>query len=167
MRLFALALGGATIVSLMGHMSMAQAQKSKAAAHEARFERSLKMLEPTERLEQLCDYTAMTNIRKDSKDYRPDRAIAAARAEPRVTGHSIEAKGAVQSGGWSHARLKLTQTDAKSVVVEFLAQSPSPGKVVIMGLLPVSAQVTVKAGHGVTSVRAVADANEVTAQVLR
>jgi hypothetical protein len=34
-------------------------------------------------------------------------------------------------------------------------------------LLPVSAQVTVKGGHGVTSVRAVADANEVTAQVLR
>ena len=79
----------------------------------------------------------------------------------------IQAKGAVQSGGWSKARLKLTQSDPKSVVVEFLAQAPAPGKVVIMGLLPVSAQVTVKGGHGVTSVRAVADANEVTAQVLR
>ena len=79
----------------------------------------------------------------------------------------IQAKGAVQSGGWSKARLKLTQSDAKSVVVEFLAQAPAPGKVVITGLLPVSAQVTVRAGHGVTSVRAVADANEVTAQVLR
>lgn len=82
-------------------------------------------------------------------------------------GIRIEARGAVQSGGWSKPRLKLNQTDAKSIVVEFLAHSPPPGKMVIMGLLPVSAQVTVKTGHGVTSVRAVADANEVTAQVLR
>lgn len=102
MRLFALALGGATIVSLTGLLSTAQAQKSKAAGQEARFERSLKMLEPTERLEQLCDYTAMTNIRKDSKDFRPDRAVAGARAEPHVIGHSIEAKGAAfrSRGKW-------------------------------------------------------------------
>ena len=96
------ALGGATIVTafvltgqvLTGYVSTAEAQKSKSAGQEARFERSLKMLDPGVRLEQLCDYTAMTHIRKDSNEYRPDRAVAGARAEPRVTGHSIEAKGA-------------------------------------------------------------------------
>lgn len=104
-----------------------------------------------------------TSAAAEKRVYRLDNITAAAVPG----GIRIEAKGAVQSGGWSQARLKLTQSDAKSIVVEFLAQPPSAGKVVIMGLLPVSAQVTVKAGHGVTSVRAVADANEVTAQVLR
>ena len=33
-----------------------------APAAEGRFERSLKMLAPAERLEQLCDYTAMSRI---------------------------------------------------------------------------------------------------------
>jgi len=97
MRLFARVLGGATIFTafvLTGPVSTAAAQKAKSASQEARFERSLKMLDPDVRLEQLCDYTAMTNIRKDFNEYRPDRAAAGARAEPRVTGHSIEAKGA-------------------------------------------------------------------------
>jgi hypothetical protein len=82
-------------------------------------------------------------------------------------GIQIQAKGAVRSGGWSHPRLKITHIDAHTVIVEFLAQPPASGTVVIQGLLPVSAQVTVKAGSGVTSVRVEADANDVTAQVLR
>ena len=82
-------------------------------------------------------------------------------------GIRIEARGAVRSGGWGNARLKVLQVDAKTVVVEFLAQAPAPNTVVIQGLIPVSAQVTVKAGSGVTSVRVEADANDVTAQVLR
>src|SRR5262249_12352483 len=53
-----------------------------AVAAEGRFERSLKMLAPAERLEQLCDYTAMSRIREQNKDYRPDRAVANAMAEP-------------------------------------------------------------------------------------
>lgn len=82
-------------------------------------------------------------------------------------GIQVQARGAVNSGGWGPVRLKLLHSDAKNVVVEFLAQPPGAGAVVIQGLLPVSAQVTVKAGGGVTSVRVVADANDVTAQVLR
>jgi hypothetical protein len=81
-------------------------------------------------------------------------------------GIQVQARGAVNSGGWSHVRLKLLHSDARNVVVEFLAQPPPAGAVVIQGLLPVSAQATVKAGSGVTSVRVVADANDVTAQVL-
>jgi hypothetical protein len=82
-------------------------------------------------------------------------------------GIQIQARGAVRSGGWSHPRLRVTHMDAKSVVVEFLAKTPPADAAVIQGLIPVSAQVTVKAGHGVTSVRVEADANDVTAQVLR
>ena len=103
------------------------------------------------------------SLATEKRVYRLDNVTAVAVQG----GIRIEVKGAVQSGGWSHARLKLSHSDAKSLVVEFLAQPPAAGAVVITGLLPVSAQVTVKAGHGVSSVRAVADANEVTAQVLR
>ena len=82
-------------------------------------------------------------------------------------GIQIQARGAVKSGGWNNARLKILQVESRTVAVEFLAQAPAPGTVVIQGLIPVSAQVTVKAGPGVTSVRVEADANTVTAQVLR
>jgi hypothetical protein len=46
-----------------------------AGAADGRFERSLQMLAPAERLEQLCDYTAMTRIRTEKKEFRPDRAV--------------------------------------------------------------------------------------------
>ena len=95
--------------------------------------------------------------------YRLDSVTAVAVAG----GIQIQVRGAVRSGGWDNPRLKVLQVDGRTVVVEFLAQAPPSGTVVIQGLLPVSAQVTVKAGSGVTSVRVEADANTVTAQVLR
>jgi len=64
-----------------------------AASADGRVERSLKMLAPTERLEQLCDYTAMTRIREQNKDYRPDRAVANAMAEPVTSNDTLEVSG--------------------------------------------------------------------------
>ena len=60
------------------------------ATADERFERSLKMLDPVDRLEQLCDYTAMQAIRKDHSVYKPDRAVAG--NEPYIKGDTIEAK---------------------------------------------------------------------------
>ena len=78
----------------------------------------------------------------------------------------VEVKGAVQSGGWSRPRLKAGHGDARTLVVEFLAQPPSPGTVVIEGLLPVTARITINAAHGAVAVKALGQANEVTAQIL-
>jgi hypothetical protein len=64
-----------------------------AAAADERFERSLQMLAPAERLEQLCDYTAMTRIRTEKKEFRPDRAVANAMAEPQTKADTIEVTG--------------------------------------------------------------------------
>lgn len=61
-----------------------------ATAADDRFARSLKTLDPIDRLEQLCDYTAMQAIRKDHSPFRPDRAVAG--NEPHIKGDSIEAK---------------------------------------------------------------------------
>jgi hypothetical protein len=66
---------------------------SPAAAIDARFERSLRMLAPVDRLEQLCDYTAMQQIRRDHKPFRPDRAVAGARLDARIHHHTVVAKG--------------------------------------------------------------------------
>lgn len=81
MRVLGLAIGAATV--FMAH----------AAAADARFERSLRMLAPAERLEQLCDYTAMTRIRKDMREFRPDRAVANAMIDVQHKNDTIVAKG--------------------------------------------------------------------------
>lgn len=71
-----------------------------AAANDARFLKSLQKLGPDERLEQLCDYTALAQIRKDRSDLRPERAVASAVAEVKVKNDTIEAKaGAFRSRG--------------------------------------------------------------------
>ena len=62
----------------------------RAPAADERFAHSLKMLDPVDRLEQLCDYTAMTEIRKDHHQFRPDRAVAGNAA--RIKGDKIDAK---------------------------------------------------------------------------
>jgi len=106
---------------------------------------------------------ALRAAEKEKHVYRLDSVIATAVKG----GIQVQARGAVQSGGWSHVRLKLLKSSADTVVLEFLAQPPAANMAVIQGLLPVGARATVKAGRGVTSVRVVAEANEVTAQVLR
>ncbi len=82
-------------------------------------------------------------------------------------GIQVQVKGAVKSGGWTQVRLRQVKSSNDTVVLELVATPPAANAVVIQALLPVSAQVTVKAGSGVTSVRVEADANDITAQVLR
>jgi len=57
-----------------------------------KFEKALLKLDPSARLEQLCDYTALKQIRNDDKNFRPDRAVANAMAEPQVHQDTVEAK---------------------------------------------------------------------------
>ncbi|HEY6755671.1 MAG TPA: DUF930 domain-containing protein [Pseudolabrys sp.] len=109
MRAFGLAAVAATMIA------------ATAAAGDGRFERSLKMLAPAERLEQLCDYTAMTRIREQSKDYRPDRAVANAMAEPVVVGDIIEVPGGAfrSRKKWYALSYRCTATPDHLTVVAF------------------------------------------------
>jgi hypothetical protein len=109
MRMLGLAIGAATVMA------------AQAAAADARFEKSLQMLAPAERLEQLCDYTAMTQIRKDAKQLRPDRAVANAMAEPRVNNHTIEVKGGAfrSRRKWYELTYTCTATPDHLAVVSF------------------------------------------------
>ena len=92
-----------------------------AAGADARFARSLQMLAPPERLEQLCGYTAMTRIRQDDKSFRPDRTVANAMTEPRVLNDTIEVKGGAfrSRGKWFALTYSCTATPDRSAVLAF------------------------------------------------
>lgn len=109
MRGFGLALAAATLIA------------TAAVGADGRFERSLKMLAPTERLEQLCDYTAMMRIREQNKDYRPDRAVANAMTEPVASNDTLEvAGGAFRSKKkWYVLSYRCTATPDHLRVIDF------------------------------------------------
>lgn len=109
MRVLGLAIGvGAIVVA-------------QAAAADERFAKSLQMLAPAERLEQLCGYTAMTRIRQDDKSFRPDRTVANAMTEPRVRDDTIEVKGGAfrSRGKWFTLSYSCTATPDRMAVVAF------------------------------------------------
>lgn len=91
------------------------------AANDARFFKSLQRLAPNERLEQLCDYTAMTQIRKDARNFRPERAVAGAGADVKMKNDTIEAtSGAFRSRGkWYALTYSCAATPDRLQVVSF------------------------------------------------
>lgn len=109
MRGFGLALVAATLVA------------TAAAGADGRFERSLKMLAPAERLEQLCDYTAMMRIREQNKDYRPDRAVANAMTEPVASSDTLEVTGGAfrSRKKWYALSYRCTATPDHLTVIAF------------------------------------------------
>ena len=56
--------------------STSWAASSKAEKAEKRFEAMLQRIDPSERLEQVCEYAALTKIGRDKKTYRPDRVVS-------------------------------------------------------------------------------------------
>jgi len=94
---------------------------AQATAAGDRLDRSLQMLAPEERLEQLCDYTAMARIRKEIKDFKPDRALASATAESRIRADTIEVKGGAfrSRGKWYALSFTCTATPDHMEVVAF------------------------------------------------
>lgn len=101
--------------------AVATAFAAQAASPDEKFEKALLKLDPSARLEQLCDYTALTRIRADDKNFRPDRAVANAMAEPQVTQDTVEAKaGAFRSRKkWYTLSYSCTATPDHLKVVSF------------------------------------------------
>jgi hypothetical protein len=65
-------------------------------------EHMLKRLDPATRLEQVCDAEAMKQIASDHREYRIDRSVVSALAEPRVKGDTLAGQGAAfrSKGKW-------------------------------------------------------------------
>lgn len=94
------------------------------AANDARFEAILKRLDPSERLEQVCDYAAVKSINSDKSPYRPDRAVIESVAPAHVQGNTVRGEGGAfrSKGEWyqfsftcktSPDRLKVLSFDYK------------------------------------------------------
>lgn len=92
-----------------------------ASGPDAHFQKVLKLLEPVDRLEQLCDYTAMVTIRKDQRKFHPDRAVASAIAPPKIAADSIEAKGGAfrSRGHWYGMTYSCSATPDHMKVLSF------------------------------------------------
>ena len=92
-----------------------------ALADDGRFERSLEMLAPAERLEQLCDFTAMTRIRSERKEFRPDRAVANAMAESLIKDDTLEVTGGAfrSKKKWYALTYRCTATPDHLKIVAF------------------------------------------------
>src|SRR5690348_9004983 len=87
---------------------------------------------------------AATAVVAEKPVARIDSLIATAKGG-RIT---IQAKGAVTGGGWTHIALKPVKStalaDAHTMVVEFVGVPPPSNEAVIRGLLPVAANLTLK-----------------------
>jgi hypothetical protein len=97
----------------------------------------------------------------EKRVYRIDSLIATHKGASII----IEAKGAVQTGGWNRPRLHVIHSDRRALTLEFLATPPPPEMTVIGGLVPVAASFRLKS-HA-TSVHVLAYENEIATQVLR
>jgi hypothetical protein len=96
--------------------------------------------------------------------YRVDRVSASIEG----TTMTIDASGAVSSGGWSHPRLraKPSAPEAHILQLELLADPPPPKRNVIAALLPVRAQLRrALPSYGTFAVSVVSQTNEITAQI--
>jgi len=97
---------------------------SAQASSDARFEAALKRVDPSERLEQLCDYAAVKQIGRDKNPYRPDRAVIESLAPAHIEGDTARGNGGAfrSKGQWyqfsfvcktSPDRLKILSFDYK------------------------------------------------------
>ena len=96
----------------------------------------------------------------DKRVFRVDSVIATQKDGTIL----VQAKGAVQTGGWTRPHLHVMHGDGHTVTLEFLATAPPTGMTVIDALVPVTASLALK-GRG-ASVHVLADENEITTQVL-
>ncbi len=92
-----------------------------AASAEAKLERTLKLLMPTDRMAQLCDATAMARIRKDAGKFRPDRAVANATVDIVIASNQLEARGAAfrSHGKWYALTYSCVTNDEHLKVLSF------------------------------------------------
>lgn len=94
--------------------------------------------------------------------YRVDSVIATVKGKTL----SIQARGAVTSGGWKQPRLRFVRSDGHDLVLELVAAPPPPGMTVISVVVPVKAGFEARFRAGLARVTVQADANEVTSQIL-
>src|SRR4051812_9899061 len=72
------------------------------AGTDKRFEQMLQRIDPSERLEQVCEYAALTKIGHENRPFRPDRVVMDSMSRPKVEGDSMSGNGGAfrSKGKW-------------------------------------------------------------------
>jgi hypothetical protein len=80
----------------------ASTKADRAERSEKRFETMLQRIDPSERLEQVCEYAALTKIGRDKNPYHPDRVVIQAISPPKISGDKMSGTGAAlrSKGKW-------------------------------------------------------------------
>lgn len=94
---------------------------------------ALKQLAPTDQIEQLCNLEAMAQVGAWSKKLKPDRVVAYAMADPKLSGSDFVAEGAAihSERDWYHLQFKcqLAMDKTKVAAFEFLLGDSIPREI--------------------------------------
>jgi hypothetical protein len=96
--------------------------------------------------------------------YRVD-SVSAAVVDGKLV---VDVNGAVNSGGWHKARLRVKPSapEAHVLQMDFIAEPPSPKRVVIQELLPVHFEAKLPLPkYGTVAVSAASQTNEITSEI--
>ncbi len=113
---------------------------------------------------------AASSVSSPKPVFRVDSASAAAQpgSPNRLV---IQAQGAVRSGGWENARLRVKEIPSNkpnTLIIVFVAIPPKPSEMVVQSVLPVQATVTVPMPKAsITEVQIAGETNTITAKILR
>jgi len=99
---------------------LAAAVTQPSRADDSRFDAILQRIDPSERLEQVCEYAALTKIGHD-RAYRPDRVIMDSVSPAKVNGDSMTGSGAAlrSRGKWYQFEFTCKATPDRLKVESF------------------------------------------------
>jgi hypothetical protein len=91
------------------------------AETDKRFEKMLQRIDPSERLEQVCEYAALTKIGHDNRPLRPDRVVMDSISPPKVSGDSMAGSGGAfrSKGKWYQFEFNCRATPDRLQVQSF------------------------------------------------
>lgn len=107
-------------------------EKKLADPRSSQARRELATFADSERIVQLCNLEAMDQVEAWRSDFHPDRLVAYARSDVKMSGEKIVADGAAfrSRGGWYDIRFKceVTPDHTKVAAFEFQVGAPVPRK---------------------------------------
>ena len=111
----------AVVASVFVVLLLSGGSASASDKRQKQLEFMLKRLDPATRLEQVCDVEAMKQIARDHREFRIDRSVVSAVAEPRVKGDTLIGQGAAfrSKGKWYQYAFSCHATPDRLRVISF------------------------------------------------
>lgn len=94
---------------------------SSAFCSDARFQAMLKRIDPSQRLEQVCEYAGLTKIARDKNPHRPDRLVMDSLSPATTKGDRLTGTGGAlrSKGQWYQLEFNCEATPDRLKVLHF------------------------------------------------